>query len=68
LRKTKSSIGAIGLLSRYRYFICTLDELPNLSFFTNQAIFISKKQEDKFCIIPKLESLRNNWNIDFGND
>ena len=28
-------------------------------------IFISNESEDKSCIVPKLESLRNNWDIEF---
>ncbi len=28
-------------------------------------IFISTENDEKTCIVPKLESLRNNWNINF---
>lgn len=28
-------------------------------------IFVSKENEEKSCIVPKLEALRNGWNIDF---
>ena len=28
-------------------------------------IFISSDDQQKSCLVPKLESLRNNWNIDF---
>jgi|GEM_PF-1013836 len=29
-------------------------------------IFVSKENEEKSCIIPELEALKNGWNIDFG--
>ena len=28
-------------------------------------IFISVEDEEKSCIVPKLESYKNGWNIDF---
>jgi hypothetical protein len=28
-------------------------------------IFVSPENEKKSCIVPKLQSLRNNWNIEF---
>jgi hypothetical protein len=28
-------------------------------------IFVSTENEEKSCIIPKLQSLKNNWNIEF---
>lgn len=71
-----SGIGQ-GIIVHYQYEPAQGKSIIGESFTTDFSIlndkkkddflpiFISDESEDKSCIIPKLESLRNNWGVDF---
>ena len=71
-----SKIGQ-GIIIHYQYETTKGKSIVEESFTTDFSIlndkkkddyipiFISRKNEQKSCIVPKLESLRNNWNIEF---
>jgi hypothetical protein len=66
-----------GLIIHYEYKTREGNELIGESFTSEYSIlgdkkngdyipiFISTHNEEKSCIVPKLESLRNKWDIDF---
>ena len=71
-----SNIGQ-GIIVHYEYETKRGNKIIEESFTTDfsimsdkkkgdfSPIFVSLDNDEKSCIVPKLESLRNNWNIDF---
>ncbi len=66
-----------GIIVHYEYQTRNGNKIIGESFTTDFSImsdkkkddlipiFISNENEEKSCVVPKLESLRNAWNIDF---
>jgi hypothetical protein len=66
-----------GLIVHYEYETMMGEKVMTESFTTDFSIlndkkrgeyipiFISSDDEKKSCLVPKLDSLRNNWNIEF---
>jgi len=66
-----------GIIVHYEYETRSGNKIIGESFTTDYSIMSDKKNDDfvpvfvsvendkKSCIVPKLQSLRNNWNIDF---
>lgn len=71
-----SNVGQ-GIIVHYEYETRNGKKIIGESFTTDFSImsdkkkddlvpiFISPENEEKSCVVPKLQSLRNNWNIDF---
>lgn len=71
-----SNVGQ-GIIVHYEYETLNGNKIIGESFTTDFSIMSDKKKDDfvpifvsaendnKSCVIPKLESLRNGWNIDF---
>lgn len=71
-----SNVGQ-GIIVHYEYETRNGNKIVGESFTTDFSIMSDKKKEDfvpifvstenenKSCVVPKLESLRNDWNIDF---
>lgn len=66
-----------GIIIHYEYKTSNNEKIIGESFTTDFSIisdkkkdeftpiFVSSENEEKSCIVPKLQSLRNNWNIKF---
>tara|TARA_R110002051_G_scaffold324099_1_gene420035 strand:- start:8282 stop:9088 length:807 start_codon:yes stop_codon:yes gene_type:complete len=71
-----SNVGQ-GIIVHYEYETRNGKKIIGESFTTDFSImsdkkkddlvpiFVSSENEEKSCVVPKLQSLRNNWNIDF---
>lgn len=71
-----SNVGQ-GIIVHYEYESRNGNKIIGESFITDFSImsdkkkddftpiFVSTENENKSCIVPKLDSLRNGWNIDF---
>lgn len=71
-----SNVGQ-GIIVHYEYETRNGNKIIGESFTTDFSImsdkkkddlipiFVSNENDEKSCVIPKLESLRNGWNIDF---
>lgn len=76
-RRSKKSQYSQGAIVHYQYKTTKGQSLIGKSFTDNLLIinnkkeaatlpiFVSKDQEEKSCIIPELEAIRNNWEVDF---
>jgi hypothetical protein len=71
-----SNVGQ-GIIVHYEYESRNGNKIIGESFTTDFSImsdkkkddfvpiFVSAENEEKSCVVPKLQSLRNNWNIEF---